>query len=67
MTFSLPEERALAGKADPLGVEPIKLDPHTSDLARYRDRAQQVLDTGAKFTADDLHAILARIVVGIES
>lgn len=63
--ISLPEERALAGKAEGLGIDPLSLSPDDEQLLRYRDQAIKVLERGAKFGNADLHQVVARLLLGV--
>jgi len=65
MTVSLPEERLLMGKGQGLGGEPIQLDARDDELLRYKERARVVFDTKGKFTSDEIHQVLARVVLGL--
>jgi len=62
MIPSLPEERALMGKADSRGIDPVQLDPYDLDIARYHQEAKRILDNGGRFENEDLHTIVARLV-----
>lgn len=63
--FSLPEERILVGKGQANELEPISLDVADSDLQRWKEKARQILDSGGRFSNEDLHRILARQVLGL--
>ncbi len=61
---TLPEEQALLGAGLAFGDEPVSLDPREQELTRYFDRAKEILDQGGRFTDEDLHAIVARLLLG---
>ena len=63
MTISLPEERVLLGKPAGAGGEPIQLDARDDELSRYKERARVVFDTKGKFTSEEMHQVLARLVL----
>ena len=65
MTISLPEERLLLGKAQGQGVEPVDLDAREDDLTRFKERARVIFDTQGHFSTDEVHQILARVVLGL--
>jgi len=60
---SLPEVRALAGKADGAGTDPVQIAPDAPDLQRFADEAERVLRTGGRFRDTDLHQIIARLLL----
>lgn len=65
MTVSLPEERMLMGAAQGRGTSPLSLDPRDNELSRFKEQARKVMDEGEKFTSEDIHKILSRVVLGL--
>jgi len=65
MTFTLPEERALMGQAQGQGSEPVSLDVRDDDLSKWKEHARRVMDEGGHFPVDDMHQVLARLVLGL--
>ena len=66
MTISLPEERAVMGKTDRLGTEPISLDENEDSLRRWKEKARmRFFSQEGKFSQEDIHDLLARFVLGL--
>lgn len=63
--ISLPEERALAGKADAHGIEPVSLDIADDELHRFKEKAKVIVEQGGRFSTEDLHTIVARSLLGL--
>ena len=63
--LSLPEERALLGKAEGQGIEPVALNIDDDELSRFKEKARVILEQGGRFSTEDLNRIVARNILGV--